>query len=99
MRRTLWLGSTFAAAAALTIAACGGGDGGSTPTSPTTPTTPTTGGTTITITSSGASPRNLTVSPGTRVTFVNNDTRPHEMNSDPHPTHGDCPEIDQVGFL
>jgi plastocyanin len=99
MRRTLWLGSTVAAAAALTIAACGGGDGGSTPTSPTTPTTPTTGGTTITITSSGASPRNLTVSPGTRVTFVNNDTRPHEMNSDPHPTHGDCPEIDQVGFL
>jgi plastocyanin len=99
MRRTLWLGSTFAAVAALTIAACGGGDGGSTPTSPTTPTTPTTGGTTITITASGASPRSLTVSPGTRVTFVNNDTRPHEMNSDPHPTHGDCPEIDQVGFL
>ena len=33
------------------------------------------------------------------MTFVNNDTRPHEMNSDPHPTHGDCPEIDQVGFL
>jgi hypothetical protein len=21
------------------------------------------------------------------------------MNSDPHPTHGDCPEIDQVSFL
>jgi plastocyanin len=100
MKRTLWLGSTFAAAAALTLAACGGGGGGgSTPTSPTTPTTPTPGGTTITITAAGASPRTLTVSPGTRVTFVNNDNRPHEMNSDPHPTHGDCPEIDQVGFL
>jgi plastocyanin len=45
------------------------------------------------------SPRSLTVPPGTRVTFVNNDTRTHEMNSDPHPSHGDCPEIDQVGFL
>jgi hypothetical protein len=21
------------------------------------------------------------------------------MNSDPHPTHGDCPGIDDVGFL
>jgi plastocyanin len=57
------------------------------------------GGTTITITTSGVSPQSLTVSPGTRVSFVNNDTRIHEMNSDPHPTHGDCPEIDQVGFL
>jgi hypothetical protein len=33
------------------------------------------------------------------VTFVNNDSRSHEMHSDPHPQHGDCPEIDQVGFL
>jgi hypothetical protein len=39
------------------------------------------------------------VPPGSRVTFVNNDSRNHEMNSDPHPTHGDCPGINQVGFL
>ena len=57
------------------------------------------GGTTITITSSGVSPRVLTVSAGTRVTFVNNDTAVHDMNSDPHPEHTDCPEINQVGFL
>ena len=44
-------------------------------------------------------PQRITVSPGTRVTFVNNDTRQHEMNSDPHPNHGDCPPIDDVGFL
>jgi plastocyanin len=65
----------------------GGGGGGGT------------GGTTITITASGVSPRELTVPAGTRVTFVNNDSRPHEMNSDPHPTHGDCPGIDDVGFI
>jgi plastocyanin len=36
---------------------------------------------------------------GTRVTFVNNDTRVHDMNSDPHPEHTDCQEINQVGFM
>jgi hypothetical protein len=39
------------------------------------------------------------VSPGTRVTFVNNDNRTHDMNSDPHPAHTDCPELNDVGFL
>ena len=65
----------------------GGGGGGGT------------GGATITITASGVSPRELTVTAGTRVTFVNNDSRAHEMNSDPHPFHGDCPGIDDVGFI
>jgi len=65
----------------------------------TSPTPPPNPATTITITSSGVSPRGLTVSRGSQVTFVNNDSRSHQMNSDPHPTHGDCPELDQVGFL
>ena len=56
-------------------------------------------GTTITITSSGASPKNLLVSPGSQVTFVNNDSRAHTMNSDPHPEHTDCPALNNVGFL
>ena len=60
--------------------------------------TPTTD-TTITITSSGVSPRSVTVAAGSRVTFVNNDSVPHEMNSDPHPQHTDCSELNQVGFL
>ena len=65
-----------------------------------TPTPAPSGGTTITISSAGVvSPKTLTVAAGTRVTFVNNNTRNHEMNSNPHPFHGDCPEIDQVGFL
>ena len=53
----------------------------------------------MTITSSGASPVSLTIAPGTRVLFVNNDTRPHNMTSDPHPDHDPCPEINAVGFL
>jgi plastocyanin len=53
---------------------------------------------TITITASGVSPQNVTVAPGSRVTFVNNDSRPHDMASNPHPAHTDCPEI-TVGFL
>ena len=86
---------------ALAAAACGGSSSNtpSTPTTPTTPTTPPVQTTTITITANGVSPQRITVSPGTRVTFTNNDTRQHEMNSDPHPTHGECPPIDDVGFL
>ena len=81
--------------------ACGGGsdDGGGTPTTPTTPTTPPVATTTITITANGVNPQRITVPLGSRVTFINNDTRTHEMNSDPHPTHGECPAIDDVGFL
>jgi plastocyanin len=45
------------------------------------------------------SPKSLTIAAGTRVTFVNNDSRAHDMESDPHPEHTDCPEINQVGFI
>ncbi|MGE3840404.1 MAG: hypothetical protein AB7I50_02335 [Vicinamibacterales bacterium] len=54
---------------------------------------------TITITASGVSPNQVTIAPGQRVLFVNNNTRAHEMNSDPHPEHTDCPAINQVGFI
>jgi plastocyanin len=63
------------------------------------PSDPPPGGTTITITAAGASPRNLTVPPGTQITFINNDSVAHEMYSDPHPEHTDCPEFDSVGRL
>ena len=33
------------------------------------------------------------------MTFINNDNRIHDMESDPHPEHTDCPEISQVGFM
>jgi plastocyanin len=54
---------------------------------------------TVTITASGVSPRAVTVSAGSRVTFLNNDSRPHDMASDPHPDHSTCPPINDVGFL
>jgi len=82
---------------ALLVAACGGDDNPGT--------NPSGGGggggataATITITAAGVSPSTVTVAPGSRVTFVNSDGRPHDMNSDPHPAHTDCPEIN-VGFL
>jgi len=54
--------------------------------------------TTITLTASGASPKDITVAVGSRVTFVNNDTIPHDMNSDPHPEHTACPPLN-IGFI
>lgn len=96
-RKALWAGSVFAVAAAMTIAACGGGGGSSTPTSPTTPSSP---ATTITIGADGrVSPSTLTVPVGSRVTFVNNHNRGHEMASDPHPQHTDCTELNAVSNL
>jgi plastocyanin len=78
--------------------ACGGSD------SPTQPSPPAGGGTppaataTITITSSGVSPSAVSVGVGGTVTFVNNDTVSHEMSSNPHPEHTDCPAL-TVGAL
>jgi plastocyanin len=51
-------------------------------------------GATVTITSAGLSASTVTVAAGQGVTFVNNDSRSHEMASDPHPTHGSCPSIE-----
>jgi plastocyanin len=54
----------------------------------------------ITISAAGvASPAQLIVAPGARVLFINEHARPHQMSSDPHPEHTDCPEINQVGVL
>jgi len=85
----------------LLASACGSDGGSSTPAPTPTPTPPPGGSTTtttITITSAGASPRDITVAVGSRVTFVNNDSAPHDMSSDPHPAHTDCPDI-TVGFI
>jgi plastocyanin len=71
-------------------------------TSPSPTPTPGGGGTstpTITIANNAVSPKSITVTRGSQVTFVNNDNQAHDMESDPHPIHTDCPEINQVGFL
>ena len=36
---------------------------------------------------------------GARVLFVNQHTVTHDMTSDPHPDHTDCPDLNQVGRL
>jgi len=70
------------ASAMATAFACGGGGGGMT--NPTPVGSPGPSGATITINSSGVvSPSTVTINNGESVTFVNNDTRQHEMASDP----------------
>lgn len=93
--RTILIGST----AVLLIASCGGSsptspggggvtvivnDGGSGGTS----------GATVTIGTAGVSPSTVNVAVGQTVTFVNNDSRAHQISSDPHPQHGSCPGIE-----
>ena len=102
-------GLAAAVVAAIMAAACGGGSS-STPTTPTTPTPPVTTPTppagpnpttaTITIGTDGrVSPSSVTIAPGGRVTMINNHSRAHDMSSDPHPEHTQCPETNQIGFL
>ena len=82
----------FLAAVALTAAACGsdssspsGGNDG-------------TIAATLTITATGISPKTATIPLGSRVTIMNSDTKSHNMNSNPHPEHTDCPALN-VGTL
>lgn len=81
------------AAATVSVSGCGGSESPAPTPIPNNPNT-------ITISTSGVvSPRELTVTPGTRVLFVNNHNRRHDVTSDPHPDHLDCPELNQVGVL
>lgn len=100
MRTRTRAGAAALATAMVLAIGCGGGG------SPTTPSagggSGSGGGTTVTITIGGngaVSPQNVTVPQGGRVTFVNNDSRAHDMASDPHPGHEDCSALNQVGFL
>ena len=64
------------------------------------PTTPApVGSPTVTITSAGFSPLQITIPVGQRVTFVNNDNRPHDLVGGVDPEHPDCPEITVAGFI
>ena len=70
---------------------CGGG-GGYTAPDPTGPTTPTsTLGATIHITSAGVVPNDVAIDVGQSVRFINDDTRPHQIQTNPHLFHTDCP--------
>jgi plastocyanin len=87
-----------AAAAAAVTAACGK-DSGTAPSANVTCSSIPNPATTFLILNNAVCPASLTVPRGTRVTFINNDPRAHEMTSDPHPEHTDCPELNAVGHL
>lgn len=92
----------FAIAAALVgAAACGGG--GSSPTSPGSgQESGTTGpsGATITISAAGVvSPASVTINSGESVTFVNSHSAGHQIASNPHPAHSDCPAINALATI
>ena len=74
-------------------------NGGFTYTAPAPPPPPPAAVVVVTITSAGTSPSTVTIAPGTRVRFVNNDASPHEIASDPHLVHTQCPEINAIGVL
>jgi plastocyanin len=76
--------------AGLIAAACGGSS---------TPTNPSTNAPTVTFTSTGITPVEVRISAGGTVTFLNNDSRPHAVSSDPLTIHTDCPAINDVGTL
>ncbi len=83
------------AGAVVLLANCGGSSNSSGGT--TSPSQP--AAATITISGGGVSPKTVTVPRGSQVLFVNNDNRSHQMTSNPHPDHTDCPEVNQAGFL
>ena len=87
MARRQWLVSgSVTSVLALTLWSCGGGGS---------PAGPSSGGgggggtpvetTTVTITSAGVSPKAIIVNAGSKIMFVNNDSRAHEPSSNPHP--------------
>ena len=95
-RLAIWVGALALVATAI---ACGGG--GDSPTQPSTPTPPSGGGggtqapaaVTITVSSTGITTSGATVAAGGTITWVNTDNRAHDMSSDPHPQHTDCPSL------
>jgi plastocyanin len=63
------------------------------------PSAPSEPGATISIGSAGVSPTEVRIDAWGQVRFVNNDTEPHSIVSDPVDVHTQCPPINQVGVL
>jgi hypothetical protein len=90
---------------ALVAVSCGGGGDGYGGGSPTTP-SPSPGGggnatvPLVTIRSDGSiDPKELRVDVQGQVRFTNQDSRPHQPQSNPHLQHTDCPALNNVGVL
>lgn len=95
------IGRAALAAGVVVSMSCGGGGGGTTPSAPSTPSTP--GGTSvavITIRSDGTvDPKETRIDIRQQVRFVNQDSRAHQPQSNPHLQHTDCPALNSVGVL
>jgi hypothetical protein len=90
--------SAKALAAAAAIVAIWSGCGGSgSPARPSPGNGPV--GATIVISASGVTPKTVTISVGETVNVLNNDNRPREIASNPHPRHTDCPPINALDIL
>lgn len=97
-RKFVW-GRAAIGTLAVCLAACGGG---SSPTAPSGGGGSATGavGATLTISASGViSPSQVTIAVGQSVMVVNNSSRAHQIASDPHPVHTDCPPTNQLGTI
>jgi plastocyanin len=94
------------------LVGCLGGCSSSDPATPTAPTTPPVTNVpptpptpppvtaTIVIGSNNAfTPTEVAVAVGGRVTFINQNTRAHDITSDPLHLHTDCPAVLDVGFI
>ena len=78
---------------AIASSACGSSGGGEPSQTPSPSPTPS-GPPTTTITAAGVDPQVLhTFNSQETVIFVNADVRSHDIQSDPHPAHSDCPAM------
>jgi hypothetical protein len=93
-----WLvGFGGAVSLALVAMACGGDSNPNSPTPPPGGSSgvggPTVQSLSLTITSGGLSAPTADLAVGGTVTITNSDSRSHDMDSDPHPVHTDCPAL------
>ena len=90
--------ATLAGGMAL-AAACGSSSTATSPTPTTSSCMPSSSPNTFVIQNNQVCPQTMTIARGSQVTILNSDTQTHEMDSDPHPEHTDCPELNQIDFL
>jgi hypothetical protein len=91
----------FGGGAAMVLAAavsCGGGDSNN-GNAPSGSCTPRGHPQTLVVQNNAICPQAITIPRGGQLTIINQDSRSHDMTSDPHPSHTDCPELNQIGFL
>lgn len=98
MKRRTITGTAAAVILALTALGCGGDSSPTGPGNGGNPPGPGPVGATLTISANGVAPDTVTISVGQSITLTNNNTRSHEISSDPHPVHNECPSLNFGGL-